>query len=202
MKKKKSLIFFASFMMFSLILISCEREYKYVPKGEFYVKTSPTEGDGGVLDVIDVEAQYKTYREDGDIVVPITIGFGHQPKDASSFYEGTSFYVQYQLFDKHYPTSEDIPLWENKVMHEDSYFDEKYNTTVPKDGHFLFIVSYGEFYPLYKEDAYIVFPKEVKEGSVIIGTHVVSKDEHSWRQMTLEFEFMRNDDILTLEGDE
>ena len=80
MKKKTISLALCTFcIMLSMVLSACGDKNKYVPKGEFYVKTSPSAGDVGVDSVIDLEAEYKTYRGEGDIVVPVTIGFGHLP---------------------------------------------------------------------------------------------------------------------------
>ena len=35
--------------------------------------------DGGVAEVISLEAESKTYEGDGDINVPMTVGLGHLP---------------------------------------------------------------------------------------------------------------------------
>lgn len=200
-KKAISLALCAFCIMLSMVLSACGDRSGYVPKGEFYVKTSPSAGDVGVDSVIDLEAEYKTYRGEGDIVVPVTIGFGHLPGHGGyGEDENDTFYLLYRIFDQKFVKSDAKPIWENKVAYPNSFYDEKYNSTVPKNRSFLFIAFYGDFYPLYKESAELVFPEGIQSGAVTIECYtVLPKRDVEQLVDILEFSFTRNDDVLTLE---
>ena len=62
-------------MLVMLCFAGCQEKNEYTPTGEFYVKTSPSRGDGGVAEVISLEAEHKTYEDDGDTIPPITAIF-------------------------------------------------------------------------------------------------------------------------------
>ena len=62
-----------------LCFAGCQEKNEYTPTGEFYVKTSPSRGDGGVAEVISLEAEHKAYEGYGDITVPMKVGLGHLP---------------------------------------------------------------------------------------------------------------------------
>lgn len=79
-KKLSSIFLCIGCIMFAMGLSACGKKTEYIPKGKFYIKTSPSNGDAGVKEVIDIEAEYRTYQGEGDISVPVTIGFGHQPE--------------------------------------------------------------------------------------------------------------------------
>ncbi len=196
MKKLAMITLVICCIMLTMGLSACGDKNKYIPKGEFYVKTSPACGDAGVLEVIDIEAEYKTYQGEGDITVPVTVGFGHQPKSVG-LCDGT-FYILYQVFE--HPLKDNLqPIWEKKVEYSDSFYDEKYNSTVPKDRSFLVIPLYGDFYPLYKERAEIVFPEGVPSGLVRVECVVLGNGFEM--VVELEFSFARIDDILTLDSE-
>ena len=200
-KRTISIILCTCYIMLSMCLSACGNKGKYTPKGEFYVKTSPSHGDAGVPFVIDLESECNTYQGAGDIVVPVTVGFGHLPEDHRyGEDENDTFYLLYQVFDQ-VPVMPDIrPVWENKVEYSDSFYDEKYNSTVPKNSSFLFIPFYGDFYPLYKESAEIVFPEGIQSGTVTIDCYVVlpERDAEVTAGLGLEFSFTYIDGVLTL----
>lgn len=201
-KKTISLVLCTFCIMLSMVLSACGDKNNYVPKGEFYVKTSPSNGDVGVSSVIDLEAEYKTYRGEGDIVVPVTIGFGHLPgDDRYGEDENDTFYLLYRVFDQKIVRPDAEPVWENKVEYSNSFYDEKYNSTVPKDSSFLFMAFYGDFYPLYKESAELVFPEGVLSGTVTIECYeILPKRDAEQSVNGMEFSFARNDNVLTLES--
>lgn len=184
----------------ALCASACGDNNEYVPKGEFYVKTPAARGDAGVGEVIDLEAEYKSYQGAGDITIPVTVGFGHRPDMVGYYGEDANdtFYALYQVFED--PLADDPqPVWENKVEYSDSFYDAKYNSTVPKDSSFLFIPFYGNFYPLYKEAAEIVFPEGVQSGIVRVNCYIVTENGYGGTfGKGLEFSFTRIDDILTL----
>ena len=64
-------------VLVALCFTGCQEKPEYTPSGEFYVKTSPSRGDGGVSEVISLEAEHKSYESDGDITVSMTVGLGH-----------------------------------------------------------------------------------------------------------------------------
>lgn len=189
-------------LMMALCISSCGQTYRYIPAGEFYVKTSPADGDAGVMEVIDLEAEKKSYYGEGDITVPVTVGFGHQPNFTAICGEDVNdtFYVLYQVFEQ---TAErnPRPAWENKAEHSDNFYDAKYNSTIPVNRSFLFIPFYGEFYPLYKETAEIVFPEGVQNGTICVNCYVVLEKNAEHRiDVGLEISFTHMDGVLTLDG--
>lgn len=199
-KRFFSIIICIGCIMSAMCLSACVDKNGYVPKGEFYIKTSPANGDAGAMEVIDLEAEYKSYQGTSDIIVSVTVGFGHQP-DVVGFYgedANDTFYVLYQVFEV--PLKDNSqPVWENKVEYSNSFFDAKYNSTVPKDRSFLFIPIYGDFYPLYKEAAEIVFPEGIQSGVVRVNCYTVPENgEGEMVSEGLEFPFTRIDGVLTL----
>ncbi len=196
MKRLATIILCICLIMLTMGLSACGDRNEYIPKGEFYVKTSPAHGDAGVGEVIDVEAEYKSYRGEGNITVLVTVGIGHKPSFVGLC--GGTFYILYQVFE-HPLKDNPQPMWEKKSEYSDSFYDAKYNSTVPKDSYFLFIPFYGDFYPLYKERAEIVFPKGVQSGIVRVKC-VVNENDSEQTVGELEFSFARIDGILTLDS--
>ena len=99
-----------------LCFAGCQENNEYTPIGEFYIKTSPSRGDGGVAEVISLEAEKKTYEGDGDITVPMTVGLGHLPgHDEYGDDAQDSFYVLYKIIespwtaDKESASESDLP---------------------------------------------------------------------------------------------
>ncbi len=201
MKRLVLIILCIGFIISATCIAACGDKNEYVPKGEFYVKTSPANGDAGVKEVLDLEAEYKSYQGAGDITVPVTVGFGHQPDTVGLYGEGANdtFYVLYQVFE--YPLKDNPqPVWENQVEYSDSFYGAKYNSTVPKNRSFLFIPVYGDFYPLYKEGAEIVFPEGVQSGLVRVNFYIVlENDNEQTVSEGLEFSFTRKDGVLALD---
>ncbi len=179
--------------------VACVDQNKYIPSGEFYVKTSPSVGDGGVSDVISLEAERATYEGDGDVTVPMTVGFGHLPNPNHKLGCGDSFYVHYKVI-KMSPQAggDDVTVWEKKVEYPDCWHTAKYESTEQKNYPFLFIPHYGEFYPLYKENVEIVFPADVERGIVEIEINAVKESDTSPFIHKLSFYFFRTDGVLTL----
>ena len=58
-------------------------------QGEVYVKTSPSVGDSGVTEVIDISLEKSEYESKGDITVPVSVGVGHLPVERK--YEGDEY---------------------------------------------------------------------------------------------------------------
>ena len=176
----------------------------YEPTGAFYKKTSPAVGDGGASDVIDLEAEYLTYRGTGDITVPMTVGFGHMP--TNSTYQpnpNNSFTVHIAVYG--YPLDREQPAWELTLDYAEDWCSKKFDSSEPEESHpFLFIPHYGDFYPLYKENVEVVFPKELEEGVLYI---TITKMYVDWEfpdmQDCKEFSvrFYREGDVLTLESE-
>lgn len=91
-------------------------------------------------------------------------------------------------------------VWEKKVEYSDSFYDAKYNSTVPENRSFLFIPFYGDFYPLYKETVKIVFPEGVQSGIVRVNCYIVlENDNEQTFSEGLEFAFTHIDGVLTLD---
>lgn len=178
---------------------SSDEHYEYIPKGEFYVKTPPCHGDTGVSHVVSVEAEYKTYEGEGDITVPVEIGFGHLPdvNDYGDEYEVT-FYIVYSVFE--YPWSvNNEPIWSKRVDYPDSYYSPKYNSTEQKNSAILIMPIYGEFYPLYKEKVELVFPESrATQGYVEIEFFMIVDGEVGGGRGGMMFDYERNGNKLTL----
>ena len=199
---KKIVILALSLLTFMFCLTGCNLHIggryifdkaEYKPTGDFYVKTSPCIGDAGVIDVISVEAEHKTYKGTGDITIPFTIGFGHLPEVANIYPDkAPGFNAIYSVYDEYMWDGSIDPVWQKIVEYSDSYYSEKYNSTEPRELMALFIVipRYGDFYPLYKETVYITFPANIQDGDVTIdveGAHI-----------DLSFKFSRDGDTLKL----
>ncbi|MBQ3507533.1 MAG: hypothetical protein IJA91_03185 [Clostridia bacterium] len=182
-----------------LCLSSCQTQTDYVPSGDFYVKTSPSQGDGGASAVISLEATYKSYTGDGDITVPMKVGFGHvplsydPPADAKD-----TFYAVYRVIESPRQTEKEA-VWEKKVEYAESWDLSKYNSTEQVDRSFLIFPHYGEFYPKYFETVDLVFPVAVEKGYVEVSLFYVSETGDEWQFCGLEFYFERMDGVLTLD---
>ena len=147
-----------------LCFAGCQRENAYTPTGEFYIKTSPSRGDGGVAEVISLEAEHKTYEGSGDITFTMAVGLGHLPGELGYGDDvQDTFYVLYKIIASPWQADKE-PTWEMKVEYSDSWYDAKYNSTEQVNRPFLFFPHYGEFYPLYKETVDIVIPADVENG--------------------------------------
>lgn len=183
----------------SMCLFSCGDKNKYILKGKFYVKTSPSEGDTNASEVIDIEAEYISYQGTGDIIVPVIVGFGHLPSLAKNDSKtNDTFYVLYQVFG--FPIKDNPPVWKKKVEYADSFYDAKYNSTIPNNTSFLFIPISGEFYPLYKERVEIVFPEGIQEGRVEVYCYSVYENGNNIYIKDLDFSFTRDCNVLTLDS--
>ena len=202
-KKTKHIICAFTLLLILLCLTACADKPLYVPTGEFYKKTSPAIGDGGASDVIDLEAEYLTYRGTGDITVPMTVGFGHMP--TNSTYQpnpNNSFTVHIAVYG--YPLDREQPAWELTLDYAEDWYSEKFDATEPEESHpFLFIPDYGDFYPLYKENVEIVFPEEITRGALYITVIMKESGVETGRSDNREFrvDFKRNDDVLMLESE-
>lgn len=199
MRYEKTTILCIALLLIMLCLTACQNENEYTPTGEFYIKTSASRGDTGVVDVISLEADSKTYEGDGDIAVPMTVGLGHLPgvDDYGDDVRDT-FCVQYQIIEA--PLAADkAPVWEKKVEYTDSWDDSKYDSTEQKNRPFLIFPHYGEFYPLYKETVEFVFPEDVTKGYVQIIIFTVIEGQANSRFCDLEFYFERVGGVLTLD---
>lgn len=199
--RKKILIALTLFV--ALTLCSCQnafvQEYVYKPTGEFYAKTRPVLGDGGTSTVISLETAHATYEGEGDITVPMTVGFGHlyvrDREDATD-----TFYVQYVLTNGPWNHEDDIIFWEKKVEYEDSFFGGKYKTTEQINRVILGIPDYGEFYPLYTENIEITFPADVDYGYLKVKIVEVDGGEERGTGPELVIRFERVDGTLILEN--
>ena len=181
-----------------LLAVNKGDSYEYTPEGEFYVKTPPSRGDAGVSDVVSVEAEHKTYEGEGDITVPVEVGFGHLPGKISYGDEyQVTFYIEYSVFE--YPWSVDKdPIWSKRVDYTESYYDSKYDSTEQKNSAILIMPIYGEFYPLYKENVELVFPEEAGRGYVEIEIYIIVDGEWSGTGSGLMFDYERIGNTLTL----
>ena len=188
------------FLLIAVCLTACGERTQYTPTGEFYIKTSPSRGDGGEVNVISIEAERKTYEGDGDITVPMTVGLGHLPTMANE-YDGTdTFYVLYQVVKVPLQENEaSVTAWEKRVEYSDSWYDAKYNSTEQVNRPFLIFSHYGQFYPIYKETVEIVFPADVENGTLEVEACAVLEGEEDPYIMKLSFSFHRIDGVLTLD---
>ena len=181
-----------------LCFTGCQEKNEYTPTGEFYVKTSPSRGDGGVVEVISLEAEHKTYEGTGDITVSMTVGLGHLPsKGSHSNDKQETFYVLYKII-KLPSQADKEPAWEKKVEYSDSWYDSKYDSTEQVNRPFLFFPHYGEFYPLYKENVDIVFPADVESGRLYVELYRVVEGYEDYQVAGIDFYFERVDGVLTL----
>lgn len=197
---KRITILCISLLLITLFLTSCRSDPKYTPTGEFYVKTSPANGDAGVQNVISLEADHKTYEGDGDITVSMTVGLGHLP-DAGGYGDDVqdTFYVLYRIIEAPWEAGKEA-VWEKKVEYADSWYDSKYDSTEQKNSTILFVIPhYGEFYPLYKESVEFVFPASVEKGYLQVEVYAVIEGSDDQQCAGLEFNFDRIDGVLRLD---
>ena len=196
---KKIIIFLVCIALITVSLTACQDKNEYTPSGEFYIKTAPSNGDAGVSYVISLEAEHKAYESDGDITIPMTVGFGHLPR-ASGYGDDVqdTFYLEYKIIESPWQADKE-PDWEKKVEYSDSWYDTKYDTTEQKNPPSLIFARYGEFYPLYKETVDFVFPSEVEKGTVEINIVIVIDGEIAQKFGDFSFYFERKDGVLTLD---
>ena len=181
--------------IFALLLTSCTGN-EYTPKGEFYVKTSTSSGDAGVTNVVTAEIEKASYQGNEDIVVSTTVGFGHLPQYSSE--DESTFYIH--CFIEELPKEDDNLLWETKVIHDDCFHSEKYNSTEQKNSSFLVIPIYGNFYPEYTEVVDFVYPAKAVNGRVTIKIVIVDgENEYTCHGggSTLEFYYAREGNKLS-----
>ena len=185
-----------------LCFSGCQEKNEYTPTGEFYVKTSPSRGDGGVAEVISLEAEHKTYEGTGDITVAMTVGLGHLPSNGShSNDKQETFYVLYKIIASPWQADKES-AWEKKVEYTDSWYDSKYDSTEQVNRPFLIFPHYGEFYPLYKENVDIVFPADVEKGWLYVEVYSVIEGREDHQFAGLDFYFERVGGVLTLDADQ
>ena len=195
---KRTIAICISLVLVMLCFAGCQEKNEYTPSGEFYVKTSPSRGDGGVAEVISLEAEHKTYEGDGDITVPMTVGLGHLPGyDEYGDDVQDTFYVLYKTIESPW-TADKESAWEKKVEYEDSWRDSKYDSTEQVNRPFLIIPNYGDFYPLYKEMVDIVFPADVEKGTFYVEIYTVIEGREDQKFAELSFYFERENGVLTL----
>lgn len=198
MKRIYALLLLTS-MLLTLCLPSCTQQPAYTPAGEFYRKTSPARGDAGRSFVVSLEADHATYDGEGDITIPMEVGFGHRPGHPGYSEEGATFYVQYRVVEFSVQDGQ-APAWEKTVEYEDAWADEKYDSTVPHDRSFLIMPLYGDFYPLYKETVEIVFPSGIEKGELQVAVYsVVPGHEHHQSEARFDIDFERSNGVLTLD---
>lgn len=202
--KHKIVLLCAVLLLFAFCLHACGEKPAYVPTGEFYQKTSPSIGDGGASDVIDLEAEHLTYQGTGDITVSMTVGFGHMPvRSAHEPDPNSSFAVHISVYG--FPFEKDEPAWETTLQYDEDWDSVKFNATEPEESHpFLIFPHYGDFYPLYKENVQVTFPAELERGVLFI---TVSKKQDGMdvggaHCRELRVDFYREGDVLTLESED
>ena len=185
-------------VLVALCFTGCQEKNEYTPTGEFYIKTSPSRGDGGVVEVISLEAEHKTYEGTGDITVSMTVGLGHLPsRGIHSNDNQETFYVLYKIIKLPSQANKE-PAWEKKVEYSDSWYDSKYDSTEQANRPFLFFPHYGEFYPLYKENVDIIFPADVESGRLYVELYRVVEGYEDHQFAGIDFYFERVDGVLTL----
>ena len=188
-------------VLIALCFAGCQKENAYTPTGEFYVKTSPSHGDGGVAEVISLEAAHKTYEGSGDITVSMTVGLGHLPGQGGYGDDvQDTFYVLYKIIASPWQADKEA-VWEKKVEYNDSWGDPKYNSTEQVNRPLLIFPHYGQFYPLYKENVDIVFPADVEKGWLYVTVYYVIEGQVDYQFAGLDFSFERVDGVLTLHSD-
>lgn len=186
-------------VLVTLCLAGCQENNEYAPTGGFYIKTSPSRGDGGAAEVISLEAERKTYESDGDLTVPMTVGLGHLPGQGGygEKFQDT-FYVLYKIIESPWQAGKGS-AWEKKVEYTDSWYDAKYDSTEQVNRPFLIFPNYGEFYPQYKETVDIVFPAEVEKGTLHAAVYTVIEGQEDHQFAELSFYFKREKGVLTLD---
>ena len=197
---KKSAAFIWLCILIPLVIFSsCHKDEEYVPDGEFYAKTSPSRGDAGVSEVIDIETEKKSYEGEGDLRINATVGFGHLPGDIGYGEDaGDHLRVEYLIIEA--PWSADKrPAWEMITDYDSSFYDGKYNSTEKKDRSFLFFPAYGDFYPIFKEEVTLTFPAEVEKGYLEIRLYAVLPEDDAQGIASLRVYFERKDGVLTLD---
>ena len=199
---KRFIAFGACVVLVMLCLAGCQEKNEYTPSGEFYIKTSPSRGDGGVAEVISLEAEKKTYEGDGDITVPMTVGLGHLPgHDEYGDDVQDTFYVLYKIIESPWIADKES-AWEKKVEYADSWYDSKYDSTEQVNRPFLFIPNYGEFYPQYKETVNLVFPADVEKGTFYVELYMVIDGQEDQKFAELSFYFERENGVLILNSND
>ena len=169
MKKKLSRLLLLALPL-SLSLASCAKQPAYTPEGEVYVKTSPSRGDGGVDEVVDITVEKAVYTAEGEITVPIKIGVGHthwplQTEDGPAFgYLEVKFWID--IMPREEPTDT------LRVDYPD-YETEKFRSTDPEERPWynFFPYYYGEFYPLYRETVEWTIPADASYGYLTACVH-------------------------------
>lgn len=197
---RRIVIIYLCMLLIAGVFTSCQSTNVYVPAGEFYIKTAPSRGDTGVSEVISIEAEYKRYHGEGDITVPMTVGFGHLP-GLSEYGDDVqvTFYALYKVTELPW-RAEKESVWEKKVEYSDSWYDAKYDSTEQKNPPTFIFARYGEFYPIYKEMVEIVFPAEVARGRMTVELHLVIEGQAEYQFSELGFYFERKDGALWLKS--
>ncbi len=187
MKKPRFAILTLTSLLLISSCISCAKP-AYTPTGEIYGKTSPSQGDAGVSEVVDIEIEKASYPADGDITVPVKVGVGHHPSDRP---DGDAYaYLTIRVWLDKYAEDEpdkvirfDYPDWETA----------KFNSTEPQDRSFLFIPLYGDFYPLYRETVELTIPADVSFGLVCAELHEGNPQGNEYVTDSVKIEFERID---------
>ena len=184
-------------LLLTLTLASCTPKPAYTPEGEVYVKTSPSRGDGGVVEVIDLEMEKAVYTAEGALTVPVTFGVGHRPSDIP---DGDGY--AYLLLRAGYDTTPageyeeigrfDFPDWETA----------KYNSTEPEpDRAILIIPIYGEFYPVYRDSVNWDIPAHASSGYIEAVLYIQDDHGNLYMSRDIQIRFERVDGELHFTGE-
>ena len=159
---KMRYVFRFSLVLFLIIsLFSCNRA-TFTPAGEIYAKTSPSRGDAGVGEVVDITIEEATYSAEGEITVPVQIGVGHSYRSAADGRLVASLKIEVWLDTE---TTEEPA--ETKSFDYPDWGSDKYISTEPEQrpwNLFWLPVYYGQFYPLYHETFMWTIPADVTSG--------------------------------------
>ena len=162
-------------------------------QGEVYVKTSPSVGDSGVTEVIDISLEKSEYESKGDITVPVSVGVGHLPVERK--YEGDEYaYLKISIW-INAETPSEKPDSTVRYTYED-WHDDKFDSTKQKK----VLFGYGEFYPLHLETVNVTIPAHAQSGRISAVLYLADKDqekdEYTYHTNSISVSFVRDGDKI------
>lgn len=179
-------VFSVILLLLAASLTACGDGYK-PPYGEVYTKTSPSRGDGGVSEVVDITVEKAAHSGEGEMTVPVKIGVGHLPRRQDG--EGAAYLevrIWLDIMPKEEPTDIlrfEYPDWQTAAFN---------STEEESRPWYLFWVPvyYGDFYPLCHETVEWRIPAEASYGFLEAELFEVDMNgnEYSSEEVRIEFE--------------
>lgn len=144
-------------MLCVFLLSGCFSPTPYEPWGEVYLKSSPSGGDEGITEVVDIEIQNKKYDLSLGRNIPITVGTGYKCGHSQDKY--SVLYIAIVSNNEEF----------NTYVYEYNDFDSViYESTKAHDSSFLVIPFYDHFYPNYHEQLDIQIPEGITNGHILV----------------------------------